>query len=77
MRAAILTISTSRAVARTSDDSGARDESGDLLAAYAAAPPTLRKAVLKLVQEIAKDHRGRIAEAEDAEAEPRRRVGKR
>jgi transcriptional regulator with XRE-family HTH domain len=47
----------------------------DLLAAYAAAPPTLRKAVLKLVLEIAKDHRGRTAEAE-AEAEPRRRNAK-
>jgi transcriptional regulator with XRE-family HTH domain len=47
----------------------------DLLAAYAAAPPTLRKAVLKLVLEIAKDHRGRIAEAE-TEAEPRRRTAK-
>ena len=29
----------------------------DLLAAYAAVPPTLRKAVLKLVMEIAKDHK--------------------
>jgi transcriptional regulator with XRE-family HTH domain len=48
----------------------------DLLAAYAAAPPTLRKAVLKLVLEIAKDHRGRTAEAEP-DAEPRRRVGRR
>jgi transcriptional regulator with XRE-family HTH domain len=47
----------------------------DLLAAYAAAPPTLRKAVLKLVLEIAKDHRGRAAEAE-TEAEPRRRNAK-
>jgi transcriptional regulator with XRE-family HTH domain len=33
----------------------------DLLAAYAAAPPALRKAVLKLVQEIAKTSRGRDA----------------
>ncbi|HZC17602.1 MAG TPA: helix-turn-helix transcriptional regulator [Caulobacteraceae bacterium] len=49
----------------------------DLLAAYAAAPPTLRKAVLKLVQEIAKDHRARAAEGDEAEAEPRRHVGKR
>jgi transcriptional regulator with XRE-family HTH domain len=48
----------------------------DLLAAYAAAPPTLRKAVLKLVQEIAKDHRARAADGE-AEAEPRRRAAKR
>ena len=48
----------------------------DLLAAYAAAPPTLRKAVLKLVQEIAKDHRARTSDGE-AEAEPRKRVGKR
>jgi transcriptional regulator with XRE-family HTH domain len=47
----------------------------DLLAAYAAAPPLLRKAVLKLVQEIAKDHRARSAEDESA-AEPRRRAGK-
>jgi transcriptional regulator with XRE-family HTH domain len=33
----------------------------DLLAAYAAAPPAPRKAVLKLVQEIAKTCRGRAA----------------
>src|SRR3984957_865776 len=44
----------------------------DLLAAYAAAPPTLRKAILKLVQEIAKDHRARPANM--AEAEPQKRV---
>ncbi len=37
----------------------------ELLAAYAAAPPALRKAVLKLVQEIAKDCRSRPAN-EDA-----------
>jgi transcriptional regulator with XRE-family HTH domain len=48
----------------------------DLLAAYAAAPPTLRKAVLKLVQEIAKDHRARASE-DESEAEPRKRAGKR
>jgi transcriptional regulator with XRE-family HTH domain len=47
----------------------------DLLAAYAAAPPTLRKAVLKLVLEIAKDHRGRTA-AGEVEAEPRRHTAK-
>src|SRR5271155_107052 len=45
----------------------------DLLAAYAAAPPTLRKAILKLVQEIAKDQRSRATSAEVIEAEPRRR----
>ena len=33
----------------------------DLLAAYAAAPPALRKAVLKLVQEITKGCRNRAA----------------
>jgi hypothetical protein len=33
----------------------------DLLAAYAATPPPLRKAVLKLVQEIAKHRRSRVA----------------
>jgi transcriptional regulator with XRE-family HTH domain len=48
----------------------------DLLAAYAAAPPTLRKAVLRLVQEIAKDHRVR-ASAEVIEAEPHRRAARR
>jgi transcriptional regulator with XRE-family HTH domain len=49
----------------------------DLLAAYAAAPPTLRKAVLKLVLEIAKDHRARTAAEAEPETEPRKRVGKR
>jgi transcriptional regulator with XRE-family HTH domain len=48
----------------------------DLLAAYAAAPPTLRKAVLRLVQEIAKDQRSRATSAEVIEAEPRRRVAR-
>ena len=33
----------------------------ELLAAYAATPPPLRKAVLKLVQEIAKHRRSRVA----------------
>ena len=50
-------------------------ESGapELLAAYAAAPPALRRAILKLVVEIAKDHRGRAAD-EEIEGEPRQRA---
>ena len=46
----------------------------DLLAAYAAAPPTLRKAVLRLVQEIAKDHRARPLSAEVIDADAHRRA---
>ncbi len=34
----------------------------ELLAAYAATPPTLRRSILKLVVEIAKDRRSRPAE---------------
>src|SRR5579872_1718714 len=41
----------------------------ELLAAYAAAPAPLRKAILRLVQEIAKEQRSRV---EVSEAEPRR-----
>src|SRR5277367_4163821 len=48
----------------------------DLLAAYAAAPPTLRKAILKLVLEIAKDHRARPAEPAEMSAATHKRAAK-
>ena len=38
----------------------------ELLAAYAAAPPSLRRVILKLVSEIARDQRGRRAPAVEA-----------
>lgn len=43
-------------------------ESGapELLAAYSAAPPSLRRVILKLVSEIARDQRGRRADAPSA-----------
>ena len=51
-------------------------ESGapELLAAYSAAPPALRRVILKLVLEIAKDQQARQGEDDEAE-EAERKVG--